>query len=61
MQKSGVLWVNLPQDQRDHIKSHLPDLILREQKYASSFTPQTCVGFGLIWEKVSLFGTQLPG
>jgi len=33
LQKSGTLWVNLPQDQRDHIKSNLPSLIVREQKY----------------------------
>ena len=32
LQKSGALWVNLPQDQRDHIKNHLPGLIVREQK-----------------------------
>ena len=33
LQKSGALWVNLPQDQRDQIKNKLPELIVREQKY----------------------------
>lgn len=62
MQKSGVFWVNLPQDQRDHIKSHLPDLVIREQKCVLQ-TPnfKLSVRFELIWEIVSSCDTRLPG
>lgn len=60
IQKSGVLWVNLPQDQRDHIKNHLPDLIVREQKYVLHASSSTS-GPKLTWNIVSSCGTQLRG
>lgn len=62
MQKSGVLWVNLPQDQRDQIKSHLPALIVKEQKYVlQAAGSEPGIGFELTWEIVSSCDTRLPG
>lgn len=36
-QKSGVLWINTSQDEREQIKERLPELIIAEQKYFHVF------------------------
>jgi len=53
-QKSGDLWVQLPQESREQIKSELPKLILAEPKYVRIYRGYLLF-FQPVYFSVSLF------